>query len=131
MDNLQLNIDVTKFLDNLNHPLREEIEYLRKLILSTDIGLTEGIKWKGPSYSIDNEDRITIKINPPKLIQVIFHRGAKVIEQPKERLLGNEYSIISWRENDRGITTFKNLEELEKNQEMLKEIVVKWIKATI
>ena len=131
MENHQMNMEVTKFLDNLNHPLREEIEYLRKLILSTDIGLTEGIKWNGPSYSINNEDRITIKINPPKLIQVIFHRGAKVKEQLRERLLGDEYSLLSWRENDRAIATFKNIEEIRQNQEILKEIVVKWIEATI
>jgi hypothetical protein len=82
----KLNGEVTAFLDNLKHSLREEIEYLRKIIMSTDYELTEGIKWNGPNYSINGEDRITIRINPQKHLQVIFHRGAKVKEQPKERL---------------------------------------------
>ena len=74
-----LNNEVTDFLDELNHSLRKEIEALRICILSTDNNLTENIKWNGPNYCFDNEDRITMRIQPPKtkLIQIIFHRGAK------------------------------------------------------
>ena len=61
--------------------------------MSTDYELTEGIKWNGPNYSINGEDRITIRINPPKQLQVIFHRGAKVKEPPAERLLKHLITI--------------------------------------
>jgi len=127
----KLNSEVTAFLDSLKHPLRDEIIYLRKIILSTDYELTEGIKWKGPNYSINGQDRITIRIHPQKQLQVIFHRGAKVKEQPKKRLLSNKYSILIWKENDRAIATFKNMDEIQKNSQMIKEIVEKWIEATI
>ena len=74
-----LNDEVSNFLNELNHPFRKEIEQLRTFILTADNNLTENIKWNGPNYCFDNEDRITMRIQPPKtkLIQIIFHRGAK------------------------------------------------------
>ncbi len=125
-----LNNEVTAFLDSLEHSLRDGIEYLRKTIMSTDFNLTEGIKWNGPNYSINSEDRITIRINPQKQLQVIFHRGARVKEQLEERLLSEKYDILIWKENDRAIASFKSLVEIQNNSIMLKEVVDKWIEAT-
>lgn len=67
----KLNDEVTKFLDELNHPLRDEIEELRLTIINSVEGLSENIKWNGPNYSFQNNDCITLKINPPKQIQII------------------------------------------------------------
>lgn len=127
----KLDSEVTAFLDSLEHPLRDEIESLREIIMNTKYELTEGIKWNGPNYSINGEDRITIKINPPKQLQVIFHRGAKVKEPPEERLLDNKYDILIWKENDRAIASFKNLGEIQKNSQMMREIAEKWIETTL
>jgi len=129
MDKYQLNTEVTKFLDEMNHPLRTLIELMRRVIMSTGVGLSEGIKWNGPNYSLNGEDRITLKLYPPKQIQMIFHRGAKVKEQPKERLIKDEYSILTWKENDRAIAAFKSIEEFEQNRWQVKEVVTKWIDA--
>lgn len=91
MDKPVLNPEVTAFLEEMNHPLIELIEYLRGIILSTDPNLVEGIKWNGPNYNLDGKDRVTLKIYPPKQVQVILHRGAKEKEQPVQRLLVDEY----------------------------------------
>lgn len=80
-----LNSVVTEFLDEQNHPFRKEIEYLRNCILSVNKSLTENIKWNGPNYCFDNEDRITMRIQPPtKEVQLIFHRGVKKIRTAKK-----------------------------------------------
>lgn len=129
MSKINLNNEVTVFLDGLMHPRREEIECLRNIILGSDSGLDEGIKWNGPNYSKNGEDRITMRINPPKTLQIILHRGAKVKAQPEERLLSGKYNILVWKENDRAVATFKNLEEILGNSTLLKEIVAKWIEA--
>lgn len=130
MGQSELNSKVTDFLDSLNHALWAEIECLRNIIMSTDYELTEGIKWNGPNYSINGKDRITMRINPQKQIQVIFHRGAKVKEPLKERLLSGQYDILIWKENDRAIASFKSLDEIQENSQMIREIVTKWIEAT-
>lgn len=126
----KLNHEVTEFLDGLNHSLRKEIEYLCEIILSTDYDLAEGIKWNGPNYRLNGEDRITLRIHPQKQIQIIFHRGAKVKESPTQRLLGSEYNILLWKENDRAIASFQSLQEILEKKQMIREVVEKWIEAT-
>ncbi|MCE6992666.1 DUF1801 domain-containing protein [Dyadobacter sp. CY323] len=124
------NEKVTKFLDDLNHPFRSEIERLRALILGTEVGLSENIKWNGPNYSFGEEDRITMKILPPKVIQLIFHRGAKVKEQPGDRLISDQSGMLAWRENDRAIATFKTMQDVENRESDLIGVVKDWIAAT-
>ena len=125
------NKEVTRFLDELHHPLREEIEALRLIILEASALLEENIKWNGPNYSVGAEDRITMKIQPPKQIQLVFHRGAKVKEQPKERLVQDTSGLLAWRENDRAIASFKDKEAVEAGRGALSGIVQAWIAATI
>src|SRR5688572_15099726 len=124
------NADVTKFLDDLRHPFRKEIEQLRHYILNANTALTENITWNGPNYSIDGNDRITMRIQPPKQVQLIFHRGAKVQEQPADKLIKDDSRLLTWKENDRAVATFKNLTDVEKSKAALTKIVKEWITAT-
>ena len=126
----RLNNEVTYFLDEQSHPFRKEIEQLRIFILSSNQNLTENIKWNGPNYCIENQDRITMRIQPPtKQVQLIFHRGAKKKEQPKDKLIANKSKMLLWKENDRAIVTFKNLQDIENGKAELTTIVNEWIKA--
>ncbi|MGG7664451.1 DUF1801 domain-containing protein [Dyadobacter sp. BHUBP1] len=128
---MPLNKDVTQFLDELHHPLRQEIEALRLIILDASALLEENIKWNGPNYSVGTEDRITMRIQPPKQIQLVFHRGAKVKDQPKERIVQDISGLLAWREHDRAIATFKNMEAVEAATQILPGIVREWIAATV
>ena len=74
--------------------------------------MTENIKWNGPNYCSANEDRIIMGIHPPKQVQIIFQSGAKVKDQPKEKLIKNDFSISAWKGKDRAIATFKNMQEI-------------------
>jgi hypothetical protein len=124
------NIEVTEFLDAQNHPLRTEIEKLRQLILSAEGNLIENVKWNGPNYSVGDDDRITMKIQPPKNIQLIFHRGAKVKKQPANKLIQDNSGLLLWKENDRAVATFKNTADIESSQKDIVKIVKEWVLAT-
>lgn len=130
MTKQKLNGEVTDFLDDLSHPLRAEIESLREIILNSNPHLDENIKWNAPNYVFDGEDRITMKIQPPKQIQVIFHRGVKVLEQPKDRLIKDESKLLTWKTNDRAVAAFKNLEEINSQKSAFTKIVKDWLNAT-
>ena len=119
--------DVTQFLDDQNHPFRKEIEQLRNCILAANTNLTENIKWNGPNYCFENEDRITMKIHPPKQVQLIFHTGAKVKVQPKVKLINNDFGMLDWKGNDRAIATFRNMQDIEIGKAALIQIVSEWI----
>lgn len=128
-NSMNLSAEVTKFLDHLNHPLRKEIERLRTTIITSTNGLTENIKWNGPNYCFAGNDRITMKIQPPKQIQLIFHRGVKVMQQPQNKLMDDDSGLLVWKENDRAIATFKNMADIEKNEDAINRIVKNWIEA--
>jgi len=119
--------EVTQFLDDQNHPFRKEIEQLRNCILAANANLTENIKWNGPNYCFENEDRITMKIQPPKQLQLIFHTGAKVKVQPKDRLINKGFGMLDWKGNDRAIATFRNMQDIEIGKAALIQIVSEWI----
>jgi len=125
-----MNDEVTKFLDELNHPLRNGIEELRQILLNSANGLSENIKWNGPNYCFEKEDRVTMRIQPPKQIQLIFHRGAKKINQPKDKLIDDKSGLLTWKENDRALATFKNIDEIKKAKSSLEKIIYEWINAT-
>jgi hypothetical protein len=123
------HVEVVDFLYKLDHPLKKEIEELRKIILKSNDKLTEHIKWNAPSFCKDGEDRVTMKLFPSINIQLIFHRGAKVKAQPKEKLIADTTGMLKWAANDRAIATFTSLEEIKLNKKDLEAIVNKWIKA--
>ena len=127
-----LSREVTDFLDELNHPFRKEIEFLRNVVLSADNNLTENIKWNGPNYCSNNDDRITMRIQPTtsKQIQIIFHRGAKKQEQPTDKMITSKSKILVWKENDRAIASFKNMQDIDNAKTELTEIIKQWISAT-
>lgn len=126
-----LNNEVSLFLDELNHPFRSEIDYLRNCILSAQPVLNENIKWNGPNYSIGEEDRVTMRVQPlKKQAQLIFHRGAKKQVQPESKLLSTNSKLLVWKENDRAVVTFKSMLEIENSKDELTQIVKDWIKAT-
>lgn len=124
-----LNPEVTYFLDAQNHPLRAEIEALRKILLAAEESLTENIKWNSPNYCAGEDDRITMRVQPPKQIQLIFHRGAKKQIQPENRLVDDTSGLLAWKENDRAVATFKTMRDIESSASALREIVSNWVDA--
>ena len=125
-----LNPEVTAFLDALQHPLRREIEQLRMAILSAHDGLAENVKWNSPNFAAQGEDRLTLRVHPPRQIQLIFHRGAKKQPSPKEPLLSDGSGLLTWKENDRAVATFHSMAEIEEKKAALQQLVVEWIRAT-
>jgi hypothetical protein len=124
------NSTVTTFLDELNHPFRKEIEALRMFILQANSSLSENIKWNGPNYSFKDQDRITMRIQPPKQLQLIFHRGAKVLEAPKTKLITEDFGMLAWKANDRAVATFKNINDIVSREKEITRIVQEWIETS-
>ncbi|MCB0705754.1 MAG: DUF1801 domain-containing protein [Saprospiraceae bacterium] len=123
------NKEVTTFLDNLDLPLRDVIEKLREIILDVPDLLIENIKWNGPNYSLKMEDRITMRVQAPKQIQLIFHRGAKTKAVPATKLINDPAGLLLWKTNDRAIASFKTVEEVNQSRAALSEIVQHWLAA--
>ena len=122
--------EVNHFLAQLEHPLKPEIEELRAIILQANNKLTELIKWNAPSFCFNGDDRITMRIHPPRQIQVIFHRGSKVQELPKEKLITDGSGLLAWKTNDRAVASFSTMAEIRSRKADLTDIINKWLMVT-
>jgi hypothetical protein len=125
----KLNPSVTQFINELQHPQSNVIEALRHIILDSVPGLAENIKWNGPNYTFEADDRITMRVQPPGKVQLIFHRGAKKQAEPEQKLIIDTANLLDWKTNDRAVATFKRIEEVEQQREQLSAIVAAWIGA--
>src|SRR5262245_23920943 len=69
--------DVGEFMRELDHPLKHDIETVRRIILNVDPGISEAIKWNAPSFHT-TDFFATINLRSRDCVQIIFHTGAKV-----------------------------------------------------
>jgi hypothetical protein len=122
---------VVEFLNNLEHPLKWEIEEVRKIILNANKQINEHIKWKAPSFFIEDEDRVTFNLHGKGYFQLVFHCGAKVKENPgREPLFDDTTGLLDWITGDRAIVKFADMNDVNAKKEKLAELINKWIEVT-
>lgn len=122
---------VMDYLQNLEHPLKKEIEEVRLVILQSNPQLTEHIKWNAPSFCINNEDRITFQLQGKGFFRLVFHRGAKVKEDAGNgRLIDDTTGLLEWVTDDRAIIKFADMSDVEAKKEKLAQVITKWLEAT-
>jgi uncharacterized protein YdhG (YjbR/CyaY superfamily) len=116
------------YLENLDHPLKSEILKIREMVFKANPNLTEQIKWNAPSFCLNGEDKITFNLPPKKdSIQLVFHRGVKKKELPKEKLINDDSGLLKWATNDRAVIRFTSMQEILENETKIQEIIQKWL----
>lgn len=122
---------VVEFLNNLEHPLKKEIEEVRTIILNVNEHITEHIKWNAPSFCFNNEDRITFNLQGKGFFRLIFHCGAKKKDrQEPGPLFEDATGLMDWVSGDRAIVKIAGMNDVEANREKLGEVVARWIQET-
>jgi|WetSurMetagenome_2_1015567.scaffolds.fasta_scaffold571132_2 hypothetical protein len=126
---MSLNNDVTALVVASKHPMTKEITALRRLILSAHTGLTETVKWNSPNFALGAEDRITLRIQPIKHIQIIFHHGSKP-RRLKTKPIKDAGGILDWKGTERAVLEIRNAAELKGHTQAIVTFVKEWIDAT-
>lgn len=117
---------VDELIQNLNHPLKKEIEKLRQLILSVSPKIRDGVKWNSPSFQT-TEWFATMNLRGNRL-WLILHLGAKVkdnaavlskIKDPKH--------LLEWLGKDRAVVKIEDTQDLAAKATPLKSIIQQWI----
>ena len=106
-------IKVKEYMDQLQHPLKAEIETVRKIIKASHPGISERIKWNAPSYYF-KEDMVTFHLRELKKIHLVFHHPC--IVKIKSAFLEGDYK-------DRRMMYFKNKSELLSRKDELERIM--------
>jgi hypothetical protein len=120
---------VADFMENLKHPLKKEIEEVRKIILRSDKNLTEEIKWNAPSFCYKGADRITFNLQGKDFFRLIFHCGAKVKDnKSKSRLFEDTTGLLDWAANDRAVAKFTDMKDVKSKKEALIATIHTWLR---
>jgi hypothetical protein len=107
---------VDDFLSGLNHPLRQEMQAIRHLIMEVHPSITEEVKWGGPSFYYKG-DIATFSPRVKDQAVLVFHQG--------EMLTGR--SVLEPAPKGKAYAKFRNMTEIEAKSEDLKAVIREWI----
>jgi|SRR5215469_1561176 len=121
---------VDAYMQKLKHPLKEVVEALRQIILSTDSEIGEEIKWNAPTFFYAGEmapsdpkkyTRYIIVFNlfQKDCIRLVFPSGAKINDS--SGFLQGDYA------DGRRLAFFHNLEEVKSQTKPLQQSIRKWL----
>jgi hypothetical protein len=69
--------EVDAWFRDLEHPLKDEMLEVRKIILKTDTRIGETMKWKSPTFVFDG-NMASIDPRTEKHVNLMFHLGASL-----------------------------------------------------
>ena len=119
---------VETFLAALDHPSKQEILALRRIILDADPTIAEGIKWKVPSFHT-SDYFATMNLRAKTGIGVILHFGAKKSDISITGVaVPDPESLLEWLAKDRAMVTFHDLNDIEARRSAFTNLVREWIK---
>ena len=81
--------EVDRFLEELDHLLKTEVQMIREIIRNVNNEITEQIKWKAPSFSYKGEYLVTFNLRDQQKIHLVFHNPQ--IANVRSKLLEGDY----------------------------------------
>ena len=104
---------VNDWMTKLEHPLKAEIDAVRKIIKDSNKNIHERIKWNAPSY-YSKEDIVTFNHRTTEHVHLIFHHPA--IVKIKSALLEGDYK-------DRRMVYLPDMKAVKANKKELQRII--------
>jgi hypothetical protein len=117
--------DVDDYLKALDHPKKAEIEALRAIILATDAGITESVKWNAPNFAT-TDDFATMNLRP-NAVRVILHTGAKPKPEHPEIVVDDPDALLARLGTNRVMATFSDAADIEAKRDAFTTIVRQWV----
>ena len=121
--------EVVAYLRDLDHPLKKEIEAVRRIVLGVSPALSEGVKWNAPSFRTEKEWFATFNVRAKDSVQLVFHLGAKKRPDQKPFNLADPKGLMKWLGKDRALVTLGAGRDIPANRAALEAIVRAWLKA--
>ncbi len=119
---------VDKFMAELVHPFKNEVEGIRRLMLGVDPSIAEGIKWNAPSFRT-TEYFATTNLRAKNAIGVILHLGAKARDLPAgEMKIDDPKKLLKWLARDRASVEFASGDALNTQFAAFRAVLRQWIR---
>lgn len=101
---------------------------LRRIILSADPTITEGIKWNVPSFRT-TEYFATMHLRAKTGVGVILHFGAKKRDDlPRDGAIADPDKLLKWLANDRAMVMFSDTADIVDRELAFCELIRQWIR---
>jgi hypothetical protein len=113
---VKTNPGVDRWFQKLDHPLKELMLLVRKMILEADDRITESIKWSAPTFEYKG-NLASFQPNAKKFVSLMFHRGSEI--PGKHPALVGDGALVR-------IMRFQDVRDAENHQESLEAIVHAW-----
>ncbi len=120
---------VSSLVSKLDKPIRETVEYLRKLILATDKEIGEQVKWNSPSFYYTGE----MKPFDPKeykrhIVVMNLNRGRILLVFPTGAIIEDHSGLLEGDYADgRKMIRFKDLNDVKLKEKQLISIIKNWL----
>lgn len=119
---------VDAYMRGLRHPLKSDMEAVRRVILGVSSEIREGIKWNAPSFRTQ-EWFATFNLRCKDSVQLVFHLGAKVKDNSTQgRRIADPAGLIRWLAKERFMVTVGAGKEIQAHRAALAAIVRAWIR---
>jgi hypothetical protein len=79
---------VDELLNKLNHPLIEDVQFVRGIIKAVDSDISEEWKWNAPSFSYKGSYLVTFNLWEKERIHLVFH-NPEIVNIDSEILEGD------------------------------------------
>lgn len=109
---------VDQFMQELKHPLKEEMKAVIRIIREAGPGLEEDIKWGGPSFDY-KEPMATLNPRVKDFVAIIFHKG---------ELLEDGSGVLEPGPKGKAYAKFYSMSDVTKHKGNLAKVVKQWIK---
>jgi uncharacterized protein YdhG (YjbR/CyaY superfamily) len=110
--------EVNIFVEVLEHPLKDEVKAVRKIIKASSDILCERIKWAAPSYYFDKTDLVTFNLRSAKHVMLVFHNIAIVNVQS---------NLLEGEHKDRRMMYFNSMDDVKAKKPELERIIKEYI----
>jgi hypothetical protein len=118
---------VDAFMSELVHPYKSEVQAIRQSILRASSAITEGVKWKAPSFRT-HEYFATVNLREKEGVSIILHLGAKVRGVGLSGLvIDDPTKLLKWLAPDRAIIRFTSQDDFESKETAFSELIRSWI----
>ncbi|MBL8861064.1 MAG: DUF1801 domain-containing protein [Planctomycetes bacterium] len=119
---------VDALLDASRHPLRAELDLVRRIVRSADRSITEEVKWNAPTFRT-SESFATL--NGPRHVEevlIVLHAGARARGLDLRAAIADPAGLLEWRGRDRALVRLGAAAEIRARGAALRALVRAWIR---
>ena len=121
---------VTNYIGKLSPEIAETVQYIRQLVLATDVSISEQIKWNSPSFYYNGDMKPFDPKEYKRDIAVLnLHKGRIMLVFPSGAKVNDTSGFLEGDFKDgRKTVVFADIEDVKSKKKALQHVIGEWLK---